>query len=89
MTSEPILLTINEAAYFLSASKTILRRWTNQEILKCYRIGNRGERRFTQSNLIEFIENRGTSTDTAQPDSELPNSVNVHCSTYYRNAADQ
>jgi excisionase family DNA binding protein len=89
MTNESGLLTINEAAQFLSVSKTTLRRWTNQGILKCYRIGNRAERRFAQSDLLEFIEGQGTSTDTVQPDSELPNSVDAHCSTYYRNAADQ
>jgi excisionase family DNA binding protein len=87
MTNESGLLTINEAAHFLSVSKTTLRRWTNQGILKCYRFGNRAERRFSKSDLLEFIEGKETSTSTATPTAELPGAV--HVSTYYRDTTQQ
>ena len=89
MLDQPLLLTINEAAHFLSVSKTTLRRWTNQGILKCYRIGKRGERRFTRSDLLEFIEGQETSTSTATPNGELSAAGAVHVSTYYHDITQQ
>jgi excisionase family DNA binding protein len=89
MLDQPVLLTINEAAHFLSVSKTTLRRWTNQGMLKCYRIGKRGERRFTRSDLLEGIEGQETSTSTATPNGELSAAGAVHVSTYYRDITQQ
>lgn len=49
------LLTIEEAAAYLSVSKTSLRRWTNQGVLACVRIGPRGERRFQREELDRLL----------------------------------
>ena len=48
-------LTIAQAAEFLNVSKTSLRRWTNKNALKCYRIGSRNERRFLLEDLAAFM----------------------------------
>ena len=50
------LLDISEAARFLNVSETSLRRWTNDGILPCLRIGRRRERRFRRADLLAFME---------------------------------
>jgi transcriptional repressor of dcmA and dcmR len=50
------LLDIGEAARFLHVSETSLRRWTNDRILPCLRIGRRRERRFRRADLLAFVE---------------------------------
>ena len=50
------LLDINEAARFLNVSETSLRRWTNDGLLPCLRIGRRRERRFRRADLLAFGE---------------------------------
>jgi excisionase family DNA binding protein len=49
------LLTIDEAAQFLSISKTTIRRWTKSGQLSCSRVGVKGERRFLKSDLEACI----------------------------------
>lgn len=58
-------LTIAQAAEFLNVSKTSLRRWTNKEVLKCYRIGSRNERRFLIDDLVAFMPASSTDNETA------------------------
>jgi excisionase family DNA binding protein len=50
------LLTLDEAADYLSVSKTSLRRWTNEGRLACVRVGRRGERRFRLGDIKRFLE---------------------------------
>jgi excisionase family DNA binding protein len=50
------LLDIGEAAQFLNVSETSLRRWTNEGLLPCLRIGRRRERRFRRADLLAFME---------------------------------
>jgi transcriptional repressor of dcmA and dcmR len=50
------LLDISEAAQFLNVSETSLRRWTNDGLLSCLRIGRRRERRFRRADLLAFME---------------------------------
>ena len=56
------LLTLDEAASFLGASKVSLRRWTNDGLLDCHRIGPQGRRRFELEQLKKFAE-RNNSAD--------------------------
>lgn len=58
------LLTIEEAARYLSVSKTSLRRWTNRGHLPCVRIGPRGERRFRREDLDQILS-RGREASVA------------------------
>jgi excisionase family DNA binding protein len=50
------LLDISDAALFLNVSETSLRRWTNDGLLPCLRIGGRRERRFRRADLLAFME---------------------------------
>ena len=54
MTKLTKLLTLDEAASFLGASKVSLRRWTNDGLLACHRIGPQGRRRFDLEQLKKF-----------------------------------
>jgi excisionase family DNA binding protein len=52
MANEP-LMTIDEVAKFLKVTQTTIRRWTDNGQLKCYRIGNKKERRFEKNDVFE------------------------------------
>ena len=49
------MLTISEVAYLLNVHINTVRRWSNQGILKSYRIGSRGDRRFRQEDIDSFL----------------------------------
>lgn len=55
------MLTINEVAQLLNVHINTVRRWSNQGVLKAYRIGSRGDRRFRQEDVANFLTagNRG------------------------------
>ena len=50
------LLTAREAAQFLYAHINTIRRWSDEGILKSYRIGKRGDRRFSREDIALFLE---------------------------------
>jgi len=50
------LLNIKEAAEFLNVSEMTVRRWTNQGLLNCYRVGARQARRFRPQDLLACLE---------------------------------
>jgi len=52
------MLTTSEAARLLKVHPNTVRRWSNQGILKAYRIGPRGERRFRRDDIAAFIGER-------------------------------
>ena len=56
------MLTINEVARLLNVHINTVRRWSNQGALKSYRIGSRGDRRFRQEDIENFLAqgNKGT-----------------------------
>ena len=49
------LLTISDAAHFLSAHNNTVRRWANQGLLQAYRLGPRGDRRFRREDIARFL----------------------------------
>ena len=49
------MLTTNEVARLLNVHINTVRRWSNQGILKAYRIGSRGDRRFRQEDIARFL----------------------------------
>ena len=55
------LLTVREAAQFLNIHVNTVRRWSDLGILKGYRIGPRGDRRFRREDVVAFLprEDRG------------------------------
>ncbi len=50
------MLTINEVAQVLHVHSNTLRRWTDQGILKAYRIGPRGDRRFRAEDVASLLD---------------------------------
>jgi len=49
------LLTVSDVAHLLNVHINTVRRWSNQGILKTYRIGSRGDRRFQQEDIDNFL----------------------------------
>ena len=50
------LLTIKEVAGLLHAHPSSVRRWAKEGLIKCYRVGMRGDRRFKAEHVDEFIQ---------------------------------
>ncbi len=53
------MLTTSEVARILNLHINTIRRWSNQGILKAYRIGFRGDRRFKIEDINNFISSDG------------------------------
>ena len=51
-----LMLTTSDVAQFLSVNINTVRRWSNQGLLKSYRIGPRGDRRFRREDIDSFLE---------------------------------
>jgi excisionase family DNA binding protein len=49
------MLTTSDVARLLNIHINTVRRWSNQGILKTYRIGSRGDRRFRQEDITSFL----------------------------------
>ena len=49
------MLTVNDVARLLNVHINTVRRWSNQGILKAYRVGSRGDRRFRQEDIASFL----------------------------------
>jgi excisionase family DNA binding protein len=59
------MLTVREVSQILHVHSNTLRRWSDLGIIKAYRIGPRGDRRFKQEdiNLLLMEESKGFSTN--------------------------
>lgn len=60
------MLTTGEVAYLLNVHVSTVRRWSNLGILKTYRIGPRGERRFRRDDIAVFFLERAVRRYTGQ-----------------------
>ncbi len=97
MTGPTKLLTLDEAASFLGASKVSLRRWTNDGLLACHRIGPQGRRRFDLDQLKRFTERNNAGGrrhgETRFPlhrlNSKLEAEPRRHVCVYFRNPVEQ
>jgi len=49
------MLTASEVARLLNVHMNTVRRWSNQGVLKAYRIGSRGDRRFRREDIAYFL----------------------------------
>ncbi|HEX78803.1 MAG TPA: helix-turn-helix domain-containing protein [Dehalococcoidia bacterium] len=49
------MLTTSEVARILNLHINTIRKWSNQGILKAYRIGSRGDRRFKKEDIDNFF----------------------------------
>ncbi len=49
------MLTTSDVARLLNVHINTVRRWSNQGILKVYRVGSRRDRRFRQEDISSFL----------------------------------
>lgn len=49
------MLTTSDVARLLNVHMNTVRRWSNQGILRAYRIGSRGDRRFRREDIDLFL----------------------------------
>jgi excisionase family DNA binding protein len=59
-----IMLTTRDVASLLNVDINTVRRWTNNGILKAYRVGPRRDRRFRQEDITLFLMNNHGKTPT-------------------------
>ena len=56
---ETPMLMVNDVAHLLNVHVSTVRRWSNKGILKVYRIGPRGDRRFQEEDIADFLLQEG------------------------------
>ena len=49
------MLTVKDVARLLHIHENTARRWSNQGILRAYRISSRGDRRYRQEDIARFL----------------------------------
>jgi excisionase family DNA binding protein len=55
------MLTVKQAGRLLNVHENTIRRWSDQGILRVYRISKRGDRRFKREDIMNFLgKNSGT-----------------------------
>ena len=50
-----LMFTTRELAKFLNVHINTVRRWSDQGVIKSYRIGPRGDRRFSRDDVLSFL----------------------------------
>ena len=50
------MMTVQQVADLLQVSICSIRRWSDKGILKFYRVGNRGDRRYWREDVLRFLE---------------------------------
>jgi excisionase family DNA binding protein len=61
-TKEPeieTMLTTRQVADFLQVSICSVRRWSDRGLLKFYRVGSRGDRRYWRDDVLRFLGQAG------------------------------
>jgi len=62
------LLTARQVARLLNVHVNTVRRWNDRGILKAYRIGPRGDRRFNKTDVDMFLNGNNESSQAAEAD---------------------
>lgn len=57
------MLTARQVADFLQVHISTVRRWSDQGILKSYRVGLRRDRRYRQEDVLEFLREDNNAMD--------------------------
>ena len=62
------MLTVREVSQLLHVHSNTLRRWSDQGIIKAYRIGPRGDRRFRAEDIAVLLleENKSINLNTGK-----------------------
>jgi len=53
----PSILTLKQASELLNCHPNTLRKWEQQGVIKCYRFGSRGDRRFRKEDILALLKN--------------------------------
>src|SRR5258705_13304917 len=61
-----VLLNTAEAARFLRVSQASIRRWSDAGLLPSVRVGRRRERRFAESDLVQFLNRAENPSESHQ-----------------------
>ena len=61
-TQQGIMLTVREVSQILHVHSNTLRRWSDRGIIKAYRIGPRGDRRFRREDIACLLNGENEST---------------------------
>jgi excisionase family DNA binding protein len=62
------LLTARQVARLLNVHVNTVRRWNDRGILKAYRIGPRGDRRFNKADIDMFLSGNGQHDNESAPE---------------------
>lgn len=62
------LLTARQVARLLNVHVNTVRRWSDRGILKAYRIGPRGDRRFNKADIDMFLSGNGQPNNESKPE---------------------
>ena len=54
------MMTARQVADFLQVSICSIRRWSDKGVLKFYRVGSRGDRRYWLEDVLNFLNNCST-----------------------------
>ena len=66
MAETPVkLLTVQEVAELLNVHPNTVRQWNDQGLIKSYRIGTRGDRRFRQDDITSFLNLKSKDIENA------------------------
>ena len=66
------MLTTSDVAHLLNVHINTIRRWSNEGILKAYRIGSRGDRRFQQEDIDSFLFRKSKMAEVGEGSENLP-----------------
>ncbi len=59
------MLTARQVADFLHVGISTVRRWSDRRMLKFFRIGSRGDRRYRREDVLRFLEESSDRTKGA------------------------
>lgn len=65
------MFTATEVANLLNVHINTVRRWSNQGVLRTYRIGPRGDRRFSKGDLEQFLNHDNGNNGNGHSEPEV------------------
>jgi excisionase family DNA binding protein len=65
------MLTVKDVARFLNIHTNTVRRWSDNNVLKAYRITPRGDRRFRREDIERLLSNYNESGTSQSTDIQL------------------
>jgi len=66
------MLTVRQVADFLHVSICTVRRWSNKGMMKFYRVGSRGDRRYKREDVLRFLEESSNLSSADGAKGKLP-----------------